>query len=59
MSQAGILGNHPQEGGGHHHAPQDHPQVEEVAVEEVAVEAVVEEHSRYLGTHLPNPLKSF
>ena len=49
--------------GGHHHAPQDHPQEEvEGVAEAVGVAEVVEageEHSHYPDMHLPNQLKSF
>ena len=58
--QKGTLGDHPRVEGGHHRAPQDHPQ-EEVEEGEEAVEVVEagEEHSHYPDTHLPNQLKSF
>ena len=63
-SQTEILGDHPQEEGGHHHAPQDHLQ-EEVGAEEVEAEEVVEEeeaaeeHSHRQDTRLPRQLKNF
>ena len=60
MFQRETLRDRLQVEGGHHHAPQDHPQEEvgEEAGEAVEVEEVVEEHSHYPDTPR-NPLKSF